>query len=61
MQKQDKYSHIVNEMFFLQVIDQEGKPDIKVKVASLLYDVEVKSVKCRHIKDLQLPVLFKWT
>lgn len=46
MQKQDKYSHIVNEMFFLQAIDQEGKPDIKVKVASLLYDVEGKSVKC---------------
>lgn len=46
MQNQDKYSHIVNEMFFLQAIDQEGKPDIKVKVASLLYDVEVKSVKC---------------
>lgn len=41
MQKQDKYSHIVNEMFFLQAIDQEGKPDIKVKVASLLYDVDL--------------------
>lgn len=29
-----------------QAIDQEGKSDTKVKVASLLYGVEDKSVKC---------------
>lgn len=59
MQKQDKYSHIVNEMFFLQAIDQEGKPDIKVKVASLLYDVEVKSVKCRFTTSSTLQMDLK--
>lgn len=31
MQKQDKFSHIVNEFFF-QAIDQEGKPHLKLKL-----------------------------